>query len=272
MKTFIRPLVLFPAVLWLTACASTPRVPEVTPRHAVALNPEAAARVAETGGYEGAELFNVPTPSEETLWQIYYRTPVTKLTAEQVKHLEQVLESAGPTGIIEAEALSADEIGEPERLLISQWVYHGGVFWIRGDCSIENSFGVEWYPVPKRNPDDVLLIRSTTRSDPKQQIVWHPLNLGVYRLRIVKNGYFEPFSDFAKKSFTTILQDDHGALFAELPLGEGFIVFDSSRGDPRMKAPFRGIYGFDSGTFWLNFFRRYADLDEKIKTFAPEME
>lgn len=260
MKNLIRWLAL-PFALILQACGTTQ--PEQTPDDALALAPDSISRKlnAVTANEQQASNLN---PSDETLWQIYERLPVVKLNRDNLTELNSLLTQAGTNGVIEVERISSHEIGEPERNLINDWVFLGGTFWIRGTCSIERSFGVDWEPLQKKESDDTLLSRFIDRNEEDQEIVLHALTIGVYRLRITKNGYYSPRSEYAKEYMRPILQDERGALFAELPLGKGVFIFDSSAGKIRMKAPFKGIYGFDSGTFWLNFFRQYGDLYGRI--------
>lgn len=262
-------IALLPLCLLLQACGTTR--PERTPDNALALAPDSVSRKlnAENGQEKQLTTLN---PSDETLWQIYDRLPVRKLTADNLMQLGALLTRAGTNGVIEVDGVSSHDIGEPERNLINNWVYQGGTFWIRGNCSIEQSFGIDWQALNKKESDDTILSRFVEKEDSEQEIVIHPLTIGVYRLRITKNGYYEPRSEYATEYLHPILQDEQGVLFAELPVGKGTIIFDSSVGDKRMKAPFRGIYGFDSGTFWLNFFRHYGNLDERINHFESVSE
>lgn len=250
-----------PLCLILQACGTTK--PEQTPEDALALAPDSISRKLNAVNADEQPLTTL-NPSTETLWQIYERLPVTKLNADNVLKLESILARAGTNGVVEVDGLSSHQIGEPERNIINNWVYQGGIFWIRGNCSIEQSFGLDWKALKKKDSDDNILSRFTDRDEYEQEIVIHPLTIGVYRLRMTKNGYYQPRSEYTKEYLHPILQDKRGVLFAELPVGQGFLLFDSSVGAARMKAPFRGIYGFDSGTFWLNFFRHYGRLDERI--------
>jgi hypothetical protein len=252
--------------LLLQACAS-PK-PERTPDAALALAPDSVSRKLNAEADNQTQLTTL-NPTRETLWQIYDRLPVLKITPDNLIELESILQASGTNGIVEVDGISSHQLGEPERNLINDWVYQGGTFWIRGNCSIEQSFGLDWKLLNKRGNGDNILIRAVETPEAEQQIVIHPLTIGVYRIRMIKNGYFVPRSDYTKKYIQIILQDEDGILFAELPLGKGAVVFDASMGDRRLKAPFKGIYGFDSGTFWLNFFRHYGHLDERINAFNP---
>ncbi|WP_144413731.1 hypothetical protein [Kiritimatiella glycovorans] len=249
------------AALALVSCINRP--PEVTPPNAEALNPAAATRLRESWDKDVAP-FTTATPSAETLWQIYSLLPVTKVTAEEMPNLEQHLEQAGPRGIVEMTSVTSHDLGETERNLLSRWVEKGGILWMRGDCSFESAFGIRWLALPKKDAPDVLLARVVNLASDHQEIPYHPLNIGVYRVRMVRHGYYIPHSDYAKEAFRTVFRESGLAVFGELPLGKGYFVFDGSRGDKRRKAPFDGLYGFDAGTFWLNFFRRYTELEDRI--------
>ena len=210
----------------------------------------------------GVSSISLPNPTAESALQLYRRLPVRRITPDNLEDMDKTIAAAGTNGIIELVSIEADLLGNATYQRLDNWVKGGGTLWVRGNCSVEEFFGVTWHSGPQTTPINKLLCTYN------KQIAPHPITDNVTQIRLISHGYYSLKKNEADRStkpdsasgWRPILCHANGTLFAELRRGDGVIIFDTSTPNPTTKAPFYGIYGFDSGTFWFNFMTYYGKL------------